>query len=159
MQAYFLRHGIAEDRAASGRDADRRLTEDGREKLRRVLERAQAAGVNPSLILSSPLKRAVETAEIAGRELGYDGKILRVDCLAPESAPPDIWAELRKHRDQAAILLAGHEPLLSTAVSWMLGATRAMVDFRKAGLIRIDFDSLDAEPKGILQWMLIPKLA
>ncbi len=159
MEIYLLRHAIAEDRAASGRDADRRLTDEGRQKLRRVLERAHSAGVNPALILSSPYKRAVETAEIAARELGYEGKIVRVDSLRPESSPSDVWTEIRGHRDEASILLAGHEPLFSATVAWMLGSTRAMVEFKKAALVRIDVETPGPEPNGVLQWMLTPKLS
>jgi len=159
MEVYLLRHGIAENRSSTGHDADRRLTEEGRAKLRRVLERAQSAGVSPSLILSSPYKRAVETAEIAARELGYDGKLVRVDSLTPDSSPANIWEDLRARRNESSILLAGHEPLFSSTVAWMLGSSRPMVDFRKAALMRIDFESLGAEPKGVLEWMLTPKLS
>jgi len=159
MEIYLLRHGIAEDRSASGSDADRRLTEEGRAKLRRVLERAHAAGVNPSLILSSPLRRAIETAEIAARELGYEGKILRAEALEPDSSPQKVWDEIRKHREEAAVLVAGHEPLFSSTVAWMLGATRDMVHFRKGALVRLDVESLGAAPAAVLEWMLIPKLA
>jgi phosphohistidine phosphatase len=159
MEIYLLRHGIAEDKSASGRDADRRLTDEGREKLHRVLERAHAAGVTPSLILSSPLRRAMETAEIAARDLGYAGKIVRSAALEPDSSPDRIWDEIRKHPSEAAILLAGHEPLFSATVSWMLGSTRSMVHFRKGGLIRLDVESLGATPGAVLEWMIIPKLA
>jgi phosphohistidine phosphatase len=159
MELYLLRHGIAEDRSPSGRDADRRLTDEGRQKLRRVLERASSAGVDPSLILSSPLKRALETAEIAARELGYQGRIVRADGLVPDSSPQKLWAEVRAHAGESSILLAGHEPLFSDAVAWMLGSTRAMVQFKKAALVRIDFESVGAEPRGVLQWMLTHKLA
>ena len=69
MEIYLLRHGIAEDRSTTGRDPDRRLTDEGRAKLRRVLERAHQAGVRPSLILSSPYRRALETAEIMAAKL------------------------------------------------------------------------------------------
>lgn len=153
-----MRHGIAEDRAPSGRDADRRLTDEGKKKLQRVLERAFRAGVSPSLILSSPLKRAVETAEIAARELQYKGDVARTDALTPDSSPSDVWAEVRGHREQGAVLLAGHEPLFSHTVAYLLGSTHAMIDFRKAGLVRIDFTSLGVEPRGVLQWMLTAKL-
>lgn len=159
MELYLLRHGIAEGRSPTGRDEDRRLTEEGREKLRQVLERAQAAGVAPSLILSSPLKRALETAEIAARELGYEGRIARVEALVPDSSPMNVWAEVRAHAGERSILLAGHEPLFSHTTAWMLGSTREMIHFRKAALVRIDFESLGAEPRGVLQWMLPPKLA
>jgi phosphohistidine phosphatase len=159
MEIYLLRHGIAEDRAASGRDADRRLTEEGRAKLHSVLERAHSAGVIPSLILSSPLRRAIETAEIAARELGYEGKIVRAAALEPDSSPNKVWGEIRKHRDETAILVAGHEPLFSATVAWMLGSTRAMVHFRKGALVRLDVESLGTTPAAVLEWMLIPKLA
>src|SRR5260221_14379378 len=102
MEIYLLRHGIAEDRAASGRDTDRRLTEEGRAKLHSVLERAHSAGVTPSLILSSPLRRAIETAEIAARQLGYQGKIGRPAALRPDSPPNKVGDEIRKHGGGAA---------------------------------------------------------
>lgn len=96
----------------------------------------------------------METAEIAGHELGYEGEILHTDNLIPTSSPARIWTELRAHRNESSVLLAGHEPLLSATVAWMLGATRAMIHFRKSALVRIDVETLGAEPKGVLQWML-----
>lgn len=157
MELYLLRHGIAEDNAAT--DADRQLTDEGRQKLRRVMKRAAEAGVAPSLILSSPYKRAVETAEVAAAELDYKGKILRVGSLTPDSSPPSVWSEIRGHRDEPSILLAGHEPLFSSTVAFLLGSTQEMIDFRKAALVRIDIHGFGAQPQGVLQWMLTPKLA
>lgn len=159
MELYLLRHAIAEDRSPSGRDEDRRLTDEGREKLRRVMKRASKAEVAPSLILSSPLVRAMQTAEIAAEILTYAGEIVRVDSLTPDSSPKDVWDEIRTHKDETAILLAGHEPLFSATTAYLLGATRSMVDFRKAGLVRIDVHGFGASPAGVLQWMLTPKLA
>jgi phosphohistidine phosphatase len=159
MEIYLLRHGVAEERAATGRDADRRLTEEGRQKLRRVLERAHQAGVNPSLILTSPFRRALETAEIAARELGYENKLVRTPALVPSSSPQQVWGEIRLHRDESAILLAGHEPLFSSTVAYLLGTTREMVQFRKGAIVRIDVEAFGAAPAGVLQWMLTPKLA
>jgi phosphohistidine phosphatase len=159
MELYLLRHGVAEDRAPSGRDADRRLTEDGKKKLRKVLGRAQKAGVAPTLILSSPLTRAMETAAIAADELAYNSEIVRTAALTPDSSPADVWAEIRAHRDEPSILLAGHEPLFSTTVAGFLGSARAMVEFKKGALVRIDFSTIGAEPRGVLQWMLTAKLS
>ena|ERR1700733_4486116 len=159
MELYLLRHGIAEDHSPTGRDVDRALTEEGREKLHRVLKRAAAAGVSPSLIVSSPYKRALETAEIAASELKYKGEILRSGSLIPDSSPPSVWSEIREHRNEPAILLAGHEPLFSATVAFLLGSTHAMVDFRKAALVRIDLHGFGAEPQGVLQWMLTPKVS
>ena len=159
MEIYLLRHGIAEEKSASGHDADRRLTDEGRQKLRKVLECAHAAGVSPSLILSSPLRRALETAEIAARELGYEGKIARTDALVPGATPHDLWQELRQHTDETSVLLTGHDPLFSSVVPYLLGSSHHMVHFRKGALIRIDVDSTGSEPHGILEWMITPAIA
>ena len=159
MEVYLLRHGIAEERSESGKDSDRRLTDEGRAKLRGVLERAHAAEVRPTLILSSPLRRALETAEIAAHQLGYEGKIVRTPALAPESSPQNVWNTIREHGEQESILLAGHEPLFSAAMAHFLGSTRAMVQFRKGALARIDFHVLGSVPVGALQWMITAKLA
>jgi phosphohistidine phosphatase len=159
MELYLLRHAIAEDRSASGQDADRKLTPEGVDKLRRVAKFAAAAGVRPSLILSSPYVRAVETAGVAARALEYKGEIVTTERLTPDVSPADVWGEVRAHRDEESIVLVGHEPLFSTLTSWLLGSTRIAVDFRKAALVRIDFESLGAEPRGVLRWMITPKLA
>ncbi|HLX45840.1 MAG TPA: histidine phosphatase family protein [Bryobacteraceae bacterium] len=159
MELYLLRHGIAEDRAASGRDADRRLTDEGKKKLHKVLARAHKSGVAPTLILSSPLTRAMETAEIAADELAYNSEIVRTAALTPDSTPADVWAEIRAHRDEPSILLAGHEPLFSATVAGFVGSARAMVEFRKGALVRIDFSTIGAEPRGVLQWMLTAKVS
>jgi phosphohistidine phosphatase len=159
MEIYLLRHGIAEERSSSGRDADRRLTEEGREKLHKVLECARAAGVSPSVILTSPLRRAIETAEMAAHDLGYQGKLVRTEALAPGASPQELWQEFREHRDESSLLAAGHEPLFSSAVAHLLGSTRAMVNFRKGALVRIDVDNFGAEPAGVLQWMITAGVA
>ena len=134
------------------------LTEEGRAKLHRVLKRAAAAGVEPSLIISSPYKRAVETAEIAASELKYKGEILLEGRAHARLFPALDLVELREHRDEPSILLAGHEPLFSATVAWLLGSTHAMVEFKKAALVRIDIHTYGAQPQGILQWMLTPKI-
>ena len=158
MEIYLLRHGIAEDHSAAG-DAGRGLTAEGREKLRRVLDRAAQAGVSPSLILSSPYKRALQTAEIAAEALGYKQKIVKADALLPEASPDALWEEIRGHREESAVLAAGHEPMMSASVGWLLGAPALQVDMKKAGLVRIDIDRFGPQPNGLLRWMLVPRLA
>lgn len=159
MQIYLLRHGIAEDRDPSATDAARKLTAEGKEKLRRVLERAHGAKVEPGLIMTSPLVRAVETAEMAAEVLEYRKAIVRTEALIPESSPQSVWGELRERRDEGAILLAGHEPLFSATTSYLLGCPGLAFDFKKGALVRIDMDRLSGEPRGVLQWVLTPKLA
>ncbi len=158
MQLYILRHGIAEDQKPGGKDADRALTAEGKKKLRDVLRVAQKAGVSPGLILSSPYVRAVETAEIAMDVLDYKDSLLRIDALIPSSGPEPVWEEIRVHKSASELMLVGHEPLLSTLAGYLLAAPSLAVDLKKGGLVRIDIDSFGAQPRGVLKWMLIPKL-
>jgi phosphohistidine phosphatase len=159
MQVYLLRHGVAEEDRSGLSDADRALTQDGRRKLRQTLQTASQADVRPTLILTSSLKRAVETAEIAQDVLGYKGELLRTEALLPGSSVEEVWDELRVHANEAAIVLVGHNPLFAELAGYLLGTPELQVDVKKGSLLRIDFESLSSQPKGILRWFLVAKLA
>ena len=158
MQIYILRHGIAEDAKPGGRDADRELTAEGRKKLREVLRAARGAGVAPSLIVTSPLKRALQTAEIAAEILGYKEDVLRTKTLVPGAAPREVWEEIRIHKDIEQLMLVGHEPLLGSLTGYLLGSPLIEVDFKKGALARVDMRQFTAEPRGILKWLLVARL-
>ncbi len=157
MEIYILRHGIAAD-APGERDAERALTAEGRRKLKEVLARARAGGVTPDLILTSPLRRAIETARLAAEELGYKGEIVQTRALMPPSAPEDVWVDLQAHREDR-VLISGHEPQFGELLSWLLNSPYMCVDFKKGALARVDAERTQARPKGVLKWFLTPKLA
>jgi len=159
MQIYLLRHGIAEDARPGHADSERALTGEGREKLRRVLKRARAAGVAPDLILSSPYRRAVETADVAIETLGYQGKVVRTPALLADASPIDLWEEIRSRHQEGSVLLASHEPLMSSLAAFLLGSPALEVDMKKGALVRVDCDRQGSQPKGVLKWMLTPALA
>jgi phosphohistidine phosphatase len=159
MQIYLLRHGIAEDVSASGRDADRQLTAEGRKRLASILKRAAGAGVEPSLILSSPLIRARQTAEIAAKTLGGTHQIVQTKVLEPGGEPELVWEELRARRAEPRVLLCGHEPLFGRLAAYLLSSAALEIDFKKGALLRIDCESLGPRPRGTLKWFLPPKLA
>jgi phosphohistidine phosphatase len=156
MQIYLLRHGIAEDARAGQPDSERALTGDGRDKLRRVLKRARSADLEPTVILSSPYRRALETAAVAAEVLGYKGEIVRVRALTPDASPHDTWEEIRDRKDEPSIVLSSHEPLMSSLAAFLLDSPGLMVDMKKAALVRIDCDRIGPKPRGILKWMLTP---
>jgi phosphohistidine phosphatase len=158
MEIYLIRHGKAEN--AGGRpDAERALTPEGREAVQRVIERARAAGLRPSLILSSPYRRAVETAGIAAAALAYREQIEHTRALAPEASPYDIWDEIRVRQGEPAILLAGHEPLMSSLAAFLLGCPALQIQMSTATLLRVDCDGFGPHPKAVLRWMLTPATA
>ena len=163
MEVYLLRHASAEQRAASGRDADRALTPAGIAELRWVLDLARQARAAPSAILASPYVRAIQTAEIAADALDCSAEIVRSTALQPESSPQRLWDEIRIHIEydnehNPAVLVVAHEPLLSSAVAWLLGSTRAMVRLVPAAMARIDVEAVGAQPAGVLRWLIAPEV-
>ena len=159
MLLYLVRHGAAEAAAKSGRDADRTLTDEGREKVRRVVRRAREGGMWPALILSSPFERALQTAQVAAKTLGYQEEIITSNALIPDATPEEAWDEIRAHRDQPELLVASHQPLCGALAAFLLNSPSLAVDFRKSALVCIDLDGANARPKGVLQWMLTAKLS
>jgi phosphohistidine phosphatase len=159
MRIYLLRHGIAEDAGPQTPDATRELTDKGRAKLASVLHLARRAEVQPDLVLSSPLVRALQTAEMAREILGVESPVQQTSVLVPEGSPQAVWEELRGLRNLDGVLLAGHEPLLSHLTAWLLGATALQVHMTKAALVSIEMGSFRGEPHGVLNWMATPKLA
>jgi len=159
MQVYLLRHGIAEEARSGKSDADRELTAEGRKKLRETLGVAAHAAAQPTLILSSPFLRAVQTAQIAARNLNYKQEILQTAVLTPDSRFEKVWDEIRVHRDQRELMLVGHDPLFTHLAGYLLGAPELHVDFKKGAILRVDFESFGAKPHGTLRWFITSKLA
>lgn len=160
MQVYILRHGIAEDGKPGTPDSDRALTQEGRRKLRDVLKLAAEAKVKPDLILSSPLKRALQTAEIAQEMLGAPEDPTESRTLLPGASPEEVWAEIRAHQGAVtSLLLVGHNPQFAHLAAYLLGTPNAHVEFKKGAMMRIDFDHLGLKPQGTLRWYLTAGLA
>lgn len=159
MEIYLLRHGIAEDPKPGSPDASRALTPEGKKKLREVLQLAGSGGLSPAVILTSPLRRALETAEIAAKELGCKNPPIQTKALSPSGGSEQIWQEIRNHRNAAQVLLSGHEPLLSITAAYLLGSLSLALDFKKGAIVRIDVEQPGPIPRGVLKWMLTPRLA
>lgn len=156
MRLYLLRHGIAEDAAPTGRDADRELTPKGVHKLKQVFKLAKACRLSPGLIVSSPLIRARQTAKVAAECLGYRGDLIETKALSPGGTARMVWEEVRLHPDIEDLLLVGHEPLFSELYSFFLDSPTLVVNVKKGSLGRIDLNARLAAPRGELRWLLVP---
>ncbi|HTM48924.1 MAG TPA: phosphohistidine phosphatase SixA [Bryobacteraceae bacterium] len=159
MEIYILRHGIAEDPLPGMRDADRALTPEGVKKLQTVLRRAREAEVKPSVIVTSPYRRARQTADVAKEVLRGEGTLVESRSLTPDSSPEAVWDTIREHRSEPQLMLVGHEPLLGSVYAYLLGCPGLDLDVKKASLGRVDADRFGAQPRGVLCWLITPKLA
>lgn len=156
MRVYFLRHGKAENRSEwRGDDADRPLTPEGEEAMRREAEALRALDLALDALVSSPLARARKTAEIVAEGLDMGGRLAVDDRLAPGFDLRRL-AQLLAGRDpDAAVMVVGHEPDFSETISELIGG--GDVAMKKGGLARVDV-AVPTAGGGKLVWLLTPPL-
>lgn len=154
MQIYFLRHGRAQARADwPGDDAARPLTPEGIEAMRREARMLRDRGLAVDTIVTSPLVRARQTAEIVAKRLGLAESLAEDDRLAHGFDAGRLAKLVAAHPGTEKLLLVGHEPDFSDTVSELIGG--GAVVLKKGGLARVDL----AEPApggGRLVWLLTP---
>jgi phosphohistidine phosphatase len=156
---YLVRHAIAEVAAGGKSDADRRLTSEGRRRMRGVAAGLRRLGIVPEVLLSSPLRRAEETAAVIVDVLGPELTVEILPALAPGCAPDEVLAALHRHRAAGQLMLVGHQPDLGCLASHLLTARADLVPlpFKKGGVAAIELSSLPPRSPGILHWFLTPK--
>jgi phosphohistidine phosphatase len=156
MLVYFLRHASAgSPKSDPAKDEKRPLDDDGITQCGYV-GRALAALETPvDLILSSPLKRATQTASLVANELGYEGRIEVTLALHPNATYAAFRDLLTKQSSQEAIMVVGHNPNLSEFLGRLIGGgSRAGIDLKKGAVARIEVD----HHRGVIHWLLTPKL-
>ena len=161
-QIYLIRHGIAVDRTAQKQDFERSLTPQGKQRTLQVAQRLQALGVRFDLILTSPLRRACQTAEILAAQ-GLSSSFKEVPELSPQGSLSRwlIWLETwRASADHQTLALVGHQPALGQWAEVLIWgeANRSLV-LKKAGIIGITLPEA-GPPVGHSQlfWLTQPKL-
>jgi phosphohistidine phosphatase len=156
MDLLVIRHGQAEPRADAGGDAARRLTDDGRKKLRRSARGLRKLVPELGALASSPLVRAVETAEIVAE--AYGGlAIEQTSALEPDGDPKQLGEWLAGQRAET-LAIVGHEPLLSHAVTWFLSGLRSsFVELKTGGSCLLHFPDEIGPGRAVLIWALPPR--
>ena len=161
MNLYFMRHGIAADRAeggASSGDRGRPLTSKGVKRMYKAANGLVALSLSFDRILTSPLERARQTAKIVAQTLQLENQLAEIDQLCPDQSVKDLLSGLVAYSGARKILLIGHEPLLSSTVSHLLsGKAGAAVQFKQGGLCCLEVDGMPPQKSAVLHWALTPK--
>ena len=157
MILYFLRHGKAgEYRAGDPNDDARELTDAGAAELRDAAPLWRRLNLRPDLVISSPLPRAVQTANLLIAGVGLNREPIVDDRLRPGAAWDDMARALATERDARRVMFVGHEPDLSTAVQVLTGAHG--VRLRSGGVACVEFPGIPEPGAGELAWLLDPDL-
>jgi len=161
MELYLLRHGIATERGKEtrGTDAQRPLTSKGKRKMRRIAKVMRGLELAFDLILSSPLLRARQTADIVAEQFKLAEQLKLSNHLAPEGNPRDLIRDLKRlRRGSRNVLLVGHEPYLSNLMATLLaGQPIVDINLKKGGLCLLRIDSLQNGRCATLEWLMTPR--
>ncbi len=158
MILYFLRHASAGEPLANPRkDEKRSLDKEGIEQCGYVGRALAALEAQVDVIVSSPLKRATQTASLVGNEMGYEGKLLIDAGLRPGAGLADFRKLLEKYARQEAIMVVGHNPNLSQFLGAVISDSgcEASVELKKGAVAKVEM----RRTSGTLQWCLTAKLA
>jgi phosphohistidine phosphatase len=158
MELYIFRHAIAvpRDSGEEPHDEDRRLTEQGIDKLREVVRGMRALDLSFDRVLTSPYVRATQTAEIVAAGLGIQETVEQCPHLAPDGDPEALIKAI-KAAPAPRTLLVGHEPALSRLISTLTSGDPGLaVTLKKAGLCKLTVETLRHGRCARLEWLLPP---
>jgi phosphohistidine phosphatase len=158
MVLYLMRH--ADAGVARGNpllDAKRALVKEGKEQCMLMARVLVALKAPIDTIVSSPLKRALQTAQFVGTELGFDGKVETANALTPEGTYAQFQSLMAKYANREGVLAVGHNPNVFQFLGRLItgNGEGASVRMRKASIARIDLDKHPAR----LQWLIDPRAA
>ncbi len=159
MQLLIIRHAIAEDRedfAKTGEtDDERPLTAFGRQRMVRNTRGLRRAARQIDLLATSPLKRAVQTAEVIGEVYGIR-EIAICEAMRPERPMKDFARWLGRHREHDVVAVVGHDPHVSILATWLItGVAEPRVQFKKGGCMALEIPD-QVEGGATLLWAMAP---
>jgi len=157
MNLYLMRHANAGlSRGSTAADAKRSLIKEGKEQCILMARVLSALNVQVDVIVSSPLKRAMQTAQFVGTELGYDAKVEISPALKPGADYAGFQEMLAKYAGYEGVLVVGHNPNVFQFLGRLItGNGGAAIRMRKGSVARVDFD----RHPPLLQWLIDPRSA
>lgn len=156
MKLYIVRHAAAIERTAEVPEEERYLTSEGRALFRKTARTMLKNGVEPSLILTSPLVRAVQTADILAEALSYIGPVVVTDELSPGFDLAAFRRLLDRFHRVDDLVIVGHEPDFGGVVSSLL-SLQGGVGLKKGAAVKLKVDPTDLQSPATFKWMAVGK--
>ncbi len=156
LTLYFLRHGQAGNREDwHGDDSQRPLTVEGKRRMKREAATIWKLGLPLDIIISSPLVRASQTAEIVAKARGATARLITDDRVGPGFGPTHLATIVAEHRGARGLMLVGHEPDFSETIGHVTGG--GGLTMKKGALACVEMKD-PASLKGTLVWLIPPKV-
>jgi phosphohistidine phosphatase len=158
LELYLIRHGIAEQRGPQWPDDSKRpLTAKGIDALKQEAKALENLDVTFDLIVSSPLTRTRQTADVFAARLSGKPAVVLSDALTPSGTSEAVVQEMATEARKGRVALVGHEPNIGELCAYLIGAS-SPIEFKKGAICRIDFEALPSKAAGQLRWFLPPRI-
>lgn len=160
MELFILRHGEAGQRSHSS-DRIRPLTSAGKAEIFEIAKALKIIGLKFDLVVTSPLKRAYDTAMIVSEVFNIGNKVQVWNELAPEGQKTDLYRKISELKEEYIVLMVGHQPLLGEMANDMIHRGKSSpcnLVLKKGGIMRIRLLTKGNVPRGELLWLMSPGL-
>src|SRR5918995_1563593 len=162
MELFILRHGEAGQKSSSlAGDRKRPLTSSGKLEITEIANALKIIGLKFDLIVTSPLKRASDTAMIVAKVFKIGNKVQEWDELAPEGKKTDLYRKISELKEEYIVLMVGHQPLLGEMANDMIHRGKSSpcnLLLKKGGIVRIRLLRKSNVPTGELRWLVTPRI-
>ena len=154
MILYVMRHAEAVEGSDTLQDDWRYLTDKGRLAAKKVSSLIVKYGSRPKLAITSPLTRAVQTAEIVTEKAGIKKMVVASELLLPGAGIDALVTHLKNCKDDKRVMLVGHEPQLGSLVAILLGHGDEQISLKKGACVALELDPDKAEPARFLRYLV-----
>ncbi len=159
LELYILRHGLAgrslEDDTM---DEERPLKKNGKTQMKEIGKALKSQKISFDTVLTSPLLRACESADIVNAYCGASEEVIVTDLLAPGASYDKLVRFLNKFKESKTVAIVGHEPFLSGFASYCLSKNKSsLMNLKKGGVLMLEVDGLIRPGRCMLSWLMEPK--
>jgi phosphohistidine phosphatase SixA len=156
MQIYVYRHALADFQKGHENPP---LTEEGRKQVAKVVSHAERFGFKPTQIVSSPLARAKETAELAFKVLKLDHEPSEDECLFGDKQPSEVYSFLKNFKKSDKVMLVSHQPLINELIADLILSDKEKIQMLNGAIAAIEIKkSKPARGSGTLLWLAPPTM-
>jgi len=158
FELYLIRHAVAEERGEDWPDDNKRpLSDDGASRMRKAARGLDRLGITLDVIVTSPLVRTKQTAEIIANAMNPKPPIVSLESLAPGGTYQEIITDLEKQSKRTRVAIVGHEPGIGEFAARLIGS-RHSIEFKKGAVCRIDVDAIPPSGPGDVRWFMTTKI-
>jgi phosphohistidine phosphatase len=161
MELFILRHGEAGQRSSLATDQTRPLTSAGKVEIFEIAKALKTIGLKFDLVVTSPLKRAYDTAIIVSDIFNIGNRVQVWKELAPEGQRTEVYRKISQLREEYVVLIVGHQPLLGEMANDMIHKAKSSpcsLILKKGGLVRVRLLTKSNVPRGELRWLITPRI-